>query len=201
VSVVFSANGRQLISGGADSTVLVWDATSGARASPPIVKALRVDELDELWTRLGGDAASAGVAIERLTQAPTQSIPLLRTRVRPVDPGRVEVALKNLDSDDFEVRERATEELATLGQSAERTLRLALVGKVAAEKRRRLNELLAKLDTHEPAAEVLRALRAVEVLENIGSAESRKWIEALAAGSKDFELTIHAKEAMRRVGR
>jgi WD40 repeat protein len=200
-AVAFTPDGRRLVSGGADSSVLVWDVAGVPRMPPPGAVTFSKTELEDFWTRLGGDGPSAYLAIQYLAQAPAQAVPLLGARVRPVDAARIDRLLKDLDSEDFDTRERASDELATLGQEAERTLREALKKKVSAEMRRRLNELLAKLDAGEPAPELLRALRSVEVLEMIGSAEARKVIEALAAGSKEFELTIQARAALARMPR
>ncbi len=198
-AVVFSPDGRQLLSGGADTSVLVWDVAGVPRQVRPDAVTFRKDELDDYWSRLGGNGPDALLAIQYLARAPAQTVPLLQSRVRPVDAARIERLLKDLDSDEFEARERATDELATLGQAAGRTLNEAFKQKISAEKRQRLKELLAKLESNEPAPEVLRAVRAVEVLEMIGSPEARKVVAALAAGAKDFELTVQAKAALGRM--
>ena len=44
----------------------------------------------------------------------------------------------------------------------------------------------------------LRAIRAVEVLERIGSREARDFLRELADGAEGAYLTIHAKEALDR---
>ena len=177
-----------------DSTVLLWDVSGRTRPLPPDAVALTLprEELDNLWHRLGGESTDACLAIQQLVRAPGQAVPLFRTRVHAVDARRIARLLKDLDSDDFATRERATDELATLGQAAERTLRQAIAKKTSLEVRRRVNELLAKLNTGDMAPEVLRALRAVEVLEMIGTEEARQVVAKLAAGAKDFALTVES---------
>ena len=138
------------------------DLGRGRRAARPRPGAVtfRREQLENFWDRLGGDGPDAYLAIQYLAQAPEQAVPLLAARVRPVEMRRIERLLRDLDSDDFETRERASAELAALGASADRTLREALKAKpISAEKRRRLRELLATLETGEPAPESLRAVR------------------------------------------
>jgi WD40 repeat protein len=201
-AIAFTPDGGQLISAGADSSMLVWDVAGVPRLPRAGPVTYRDHELEDLWNRLGGDGPDVFLAIQHLARAPAQAVPLLQARVRPVDAGRIARLLKDLDSDDFEARERASDELATLGAQAERTLREALkANKVSAEKRRRLRELLAKLDAGEPAPESLRAVRAVEVLEMIGTAEARQVVAALAAGASGFEVTIQAKAALERMAK
>ncbi len=201
-AIAFTPDGGQLVSAGADSSVLVWDVAGVPRLPRAGPVTYREHELEDLWNRLGGDGPDVLLAIQHMVRAPAQAVPLLQTRVRPIDAGRVARLLKDLDSDEFDKRESASDELATLGAPAERTVREALKAtKVSAEMRRRLRELLAKLAAGEPAPEALRAVRAVEVLEMIGTAEARKVVAALAAGASGFEVTIQAKAALERMAK
>src|SRR5207248_2192249 len=69
----------------------------------------------------------------------------------------------------FGGRERASAELAALGEPAEPALRQLLRGKPPPGARRRAAALLDKLDGPLDAPETLRALRAVEALEMAGT--------------------------------
>jgi hypothetical protein len=60
----------------------------------------------------------------------------------PVEPQRVARLLADLDSDQFTVREQATKELEKLGEAVEPALREALNGKLSAEARRRVQQVL-----------------------------------------------------------
>jgi WD40 repeat protein len=201
-AIAVTPDGSQLVSGGADSSVLVWDVAGAPRLPRAEPVTYREHELEDYWLRLGGDGPDVLLAIQHLVRSPAQTVPLLKARVRPIDAGRIAGLLKDLDSDHFETRERASDELANLGAQAERTLRVALKEKkVSAEMRRRANELLAKMDAGEPAPEALRAVRAVEVLEMIGTVDARKAVAALAAGASEFEVTRQAKAALERMGK
>ena len=51
------------------------------------------------------------------------------------------------------------------------------------------------------SADVLRALRAIGVLEWIGSAEARQILEKLSQGMPDAQLTRDAQSALQRLGK
>jgi hypothetical protein len=59
---------------------------------------------------------------------------------------RIRQLIADLDSDAFTVREKASHDLAELGEVADADMRKALAGKTSAEARRRLQNLLEKLD-------------------------------------------------------
>ena len=130
-SVAFSADSRVVISGQADSTVLLWDAHAGQKAGP--VGKLAPADLQTLWADLAGDdAVRAFRAVGRLAAVPEQAVPFLAERLvaaLKADPGRVARLLKDLDSDEFAVRDQASAALALLGKQAEPALRQALESK------------------------------------------------------------------------
>jgi hypothetical protein len=108
--------------------------------------------------------------------------------------------MAELDADTFEARDRAARELAKLGGMARPALEKALQGRPAAEKRRRLEELLEEL---KPAlaplsGEDLRQVRAVEVLEKAATPEARRLLEEWAGGATGAPLTSEAQAALRR---
>ncbi|HKB38490.1 MAG TPA: hypothetical protein VKD72_18755 [Gemmataceae bacterium] len=70
-----------------------------------------------------------------------------------------------------------------------------------AEAHRRLTALLRWLRRPVADPETLRALRAVAVLEDVGTPPARKVLEALAKGSVEARLTQEAKAALARLAR
>jgi hypothetical protein len=104
--------------------------------------------------------------------------------------------LAELESDDPAIRVRATKELEKIGDVAESLLSQALRRKPSLELRHRAERLLEKLATESP--ERLRTRRAVEVLEWLDSAESRRLLKELADGAEDAWLTREAKAALAR---
>jgi hypothetical protein len=61
--------------------------------------------------------------------------------------------------------------------------------------------LLAKLGGPVTRVEEKRAVRAVAVLEDIGTPAARRVLEALARGESEARLTRQAKAALERLGR
>jgi hypothetical protein len=194
----FSADGRLLVSGSADSTALVWrmstDEPDKAAAAPTV---------DALWTDLcAGDAAVAERAIWRLASADAATLAALAAklpRLPPADAERVKSLIADLNSDKFATRQRAETDLAKLGAIAQPALKSALDGKLSSEQRDRITALLVRLDAI-PTGETLGALRAVEALEHNGSADGRLLLATLAAGSAGPRVAASAKESLERMG-
>lgn len=120
--------------------------------------------------------------------------------IAPVPPPLLRSLLEDLDSDQFAVREAAQKKLHTLGERVASSLRAELKAKPSLEKRRRLEEVLARLDAiGPPSGDSLRALRAVQVLERIGSLEARQLLEELGRGVESARQTQAANEALKRL--
>jgi WD40 repeat protein len=202
-SLAFSPDGRTLASGGADNVIFLWDAT-GARTRKP-TRPQSEKQLAACWNDLASaDAPRAAQALTTLIRAPQAGVALLAERVRPtpaVDRKRLARLIADLDADTFAAREAANEELWTLGQRAEAALRQALKDNPSAEAKRRIDELLDRLDRHVPSSEALRGARAVEALEHIGTPEARKCLQSLAGGDPNARLTRDAKASLKRLDR
>lgn len=199
-SLAWSADGRTLISASRDTTALVWDAT-GLSSDPLAAKKLSPAELASLWSDLAGPTNwRTHRAVWLLAARPEQTMPFLRERVRPalaspaIDPEVIARLLSELDSEQFAVREQASRELRKLSKTAEPALRKVLAGKPSVEVRRRVEELLEALTQWPP--EDLRAVRAMEALEHMASADAEKLLQALANGSPGARLTREAEASL-----
>jgi RNA polymerase sigma factor (sigma-70 family) len=196
--LAFSPDGSLLISGLSDTSLLAWGVPGRGKPDRPT----RL-EADRAWEDLGGAAAKAFAARAALVRSPEQAVALCRAELKPVraaEPKRLLRLTADLDSDEFATREKARKELEGLGERAAGALAAAVKKKPSLEAHRRLEALLDRLDR--PAAEpaALRALRAVAVLEEVGSPEARKILEALAGGLAEARLTREARAALRRLG-
>jgi RNA polymerase sigma factor (sigma-70 family) len=205
-SLSFSPDGRRLASGNSDSTILVWDVTGRLQAGKLRPKPLSEKEQEDHWADLATDEAErAGRAIWALAASPGQALPLLAKHLRraaiPVDSEVLAKLIRDLDDDAFDVRVKAFDELKKIGEIAEPALRQTLEQAPSLEVRKRVEELLATVETQRrhPAGEALRNLRAIEVLEQIGDAEARKVLKDLAAGASGSSLKQEAKSTLDRL--
>jgi hypothetical protein len=129
-------------------------------------------------------------------------VALVRQHVRPAaapDAEKVEGWIKDLDSGAFTRRSQATAALTKLGDLVEPALKKALERRQSLEVRRRIEDLLGKLQTDEPASrEGLRELRAVELLERLAEPAADRLLQALAEGAPSARLTREARGALER---
>ena len=201
--ITLSADGKRCFSGGADSTILIWDVWAEGSRTPPRPAALTTKELEAFWADLSrADARRGFRAMRALAAARGQGIALLGGKVRPaaaIDPCHLARLVADLDSNEFSVREKATQELQALGELAAPSLRRALEKQPSLELRRRVKELLDGLN--QLPAEQVRGIRAVEVLEHTGSSEARQVLRSLAQGAPEARLTREAKASLQRLAK
>jgi RNA polymerase sigma factor (sigma-70 family) len=203
-ALAFSTDGRVLFAGGADGTTLAWDVT-GWRAGKAVREELSAAQVEGCWADLSAaDGHKAFTAMRHLAAAPGQTLPLLRRRLRPSaapDPGHLVRLIADLDSNAFSTRQRAAEELERLGDLAAPALKEARTARPSAETKQRLERLLDRLDSGELAPDGLREVRAVEVLEEMGTAEARQLLTEVAHGAPGARLTREAAAALWRMPR
>jgi tetratricopeptide (TPR) repeat protein len=163
---------------------------------------LQTGELESYWTDLAtGNPAQARRAISKLVAAPQETVPCLRNRLKPAplaDRGKIQRWIRELDSDSFTVRQAATKELAMIGEQVQIAIREALKGEKPLESRRRLEQILNTLPD-DSGPDTMRTVRAVMVLEKIGSPEAQGVLECLAGGAPGARVTEAAKEALERL--
>jgi hypothetical protein len=172
-----------------------WDLPAPGQLERPKPRRLTAEELDAAWADLAGDDVVRGYrAAQDFLAGPTEALAFLQQHLKaaPADAKRMAALLANLDSDRFEDREKATRDLEALGESAEAGLRQALAGRPSAEVRRRLEEVLRKLAGKAPSRQRLRALRALKVLEHLGSPEA---LQALREVEEQAPKSVLGKEA------
>jgi RNA polymerase sigma factor (sigma-70 family) len=195
--LAFSADEGKLASSSEDSTLLVWDVAGAAASMPPT----KEGDINQAWQALAGkDARAAYEAIRVLGASPAAAVQHIRQQLKPiapVDAQRINACLRNLDSDEFAVREQASRDLEQMGQSAVAMLERFLAGKPSLESRKRVEEVLASVS----GPERLRQVRAVEVLERIGDNQARGMLKDLARGVPEATLTREAKATLERMSK
>lgn len=200
----FSPDGNKLASAQNDCTTLVWDVVAARLKLPR--KDLTAKDLERLWNDLrDAEVPKAHAALWTLVAAPDKSVPFLKEHLHPVPripAERLHRLIADLDADDFARREEASRSLAKLGSEAEPALRKALDDKPALELRRRVQALLDGLTCQtEMTPDALRQLRAIQVLEQIGTPEARQVLASLAKGAPAAPATRDAAAALARLHR
>jgi len=202
----FTADRRRLISGADDGSYLVWDLH---RFQAELLTSEPDDpvELETLWTRLAHeDPRIAYRAIGALASQPAEATALIKGRLKPVESFKnirredVLPLVERLLSDNLAARREASAELRRLGPAAHDALRLVLNTNknLTAAARNRIKILLAS-QVDEGPVEEFQDLRAIYVLERIGSPEAVEILESLAAGARHGRQTEEARHALRRL--
>lgn len=202
-ALTWSPDGSRIVAGLADGTAAVCpcpprdaELAAPSKADPA-----------ELWSALGErDPARALTAVREwsafVRAGPAEqraaSLALLKERLAPISNERLDELIRQLDDDEYEVRVRATGELQRYGAAAGPALRRALEGTPSAEVRQRATTLL-KNGAAITSSDVLRTLRAIELLERAASPEARAILEALAGGAEAARETQEARLAIDRL--
>jgi WD40 repeat protein len=199
-TLVFAPDCKHLASGADDTTALLWDLSLIAKSSSGTLH--RRTDLAAGWEDLASeDGKKAYHALWSLAAMPEETIAFLKDRLQAVTPDdakRIEQLIGQLDSDDFGVRERATRELEKLEGTVEETLRQAIEQSASTEVRTRAKAILVKLDPSLSPA-LVRQLRAVELLERIGTPSARRLLATVASGAAGARPTREAKAALERL--
>jgi hypothetical protein len=202
--LAYSPDGRILAQGSEDITVLLWEVTGLLKKEGAGATELPAKELQTLWTDLASeDAVVAYRAIAKLTAGAKDSVPFLQDHIRPVsavDARTISQFVTDLDSDRFETRQHATEQLEKLAELAEPALHRALQDQPPLERRQRIDQLLEKLAVQRdtPSPERLRTFRALEALEHMQTPDARRVLEEYAKGAAAADLTREANAVLAR---
>jgi WD40 repeat protein len=205
-----SPEGERLVTGGYAGELFVWGLDPVPRAGPlaPRPRGRGPKEADRLWAELAGkDAAKVLAAMRQLIGGRGQAVVLLRERLQgPEAPEEATIRqlVLDLDANRFAVRQAAARKLRALGLDAAPALWQALQERPSLELRTRVEDLLAALPTRGRlllGSRALREVRAIQVLEAIGSAEARRALEALAQGDAGARLAQEAKASLERLAR
>jgi WD40 repeat protein len=205
LSLSFSKDGKTLASGCEDGIALAWDAAALPRWEKP-KQDLGAKELDRLWSDLAGDDLAASYrAWQLLVAHPKQTVAFFEARVPrllSLDEPRLAKLVADLDSDDFAVREKATEELMGGNELVEKALRKVLKEKtLGLEAKRGLEQIIDTMGNRPAGDERRRRQGALEALERIDTSESKRALHSFADGPAEAALTQEAKAAVERAAK
>jgi tricorn protease-like protein len=203
--LALSADEKWLASCSVDTKLVCWDLAGlnrPAGKSAPLSARQIEAHLADLASR---DAGAAYRAICALANDPTRSLPMLEKRLlsahgRGLSNEKIAAMIKDLDSDEWVVRETASADLEKAGARALSALTRALYNPPSLEARRRIERLLVHLDPADVPAEDLVAMRGVQALEYIGTPEAKRLLEDLSRHAAG-RLTEEASQAVRRLAK
>lgn len=191
-ALAFSPDGKTLVSGLRNSTALLWSV---------VPETIPHGSLNELWSALGSENAAEAYRAQWGLADRGDAVPFLRSRLQPVssvDAHLIRGLIADLDSAQFSVRESASRKLIDIGEQADPLLLKALADKPSADVRERIHACLAV--PRAPGKETMRAIRAIHVLERIGSLEAQAVLKTLSGGAIS-EQTREAKAALGHLSR
>jgi len=184
-------------SGRVDRISATWDLPL------PAPRQLKPDEVETLWNKLGDESAlNASQAMLELAVAAEQSVAFFEKHLRPVssdDQKAINRWAADLSSDSFDTRQKAAEKLEQQGERARGALEKILAGKPHLDLLQRVERLLAKVDSVPLSTEQRQAVRALRVLERIGTGEARMLLESVAGGLEGARVTGEAAAALKRL--
>jgi RNA polymerase sigma factor (sigma-70 family) len=191
--LLFSTDGRMLVAASKEAPIYLWDVAGELAGKPAAWEGAG----DKVWDDLASkDAARAFAAIRTLRANPEKAIALLKERTTLAAlPENLKQLVADLGSEDFATREKAMEALAALGEAARSALETALGAATNPEAKKRLGELLVRLDAATTAR--FRLVRAVEAVEGIDTPEAKSLLETWASGAGPL-LAAEAKIALLR---
>jgi WD40 repeat protein len=198
--LAWSPDGKQLASAAQDGTALVWDVP--AKPVGKLSDAAAVGGFDEAFRLLGAaDPANAQRGMEYLYRRPAEVVKQCGDRISPpiaAPAGRIAKLITDLDDEDFPVRQAAVKELEAIGGEAVSQLRVVAEKSANPEARKLAGDVIIRIDGMPSKPDDLRTLRAIEVLENIASADARSLLTKWASGPAGHRVTIEAAAAVAR---
>jgi WD40 repeat protein len=195
-SVAFSPDSRRLLSGGRDTTALLWSVLPENPALPASWK-----DAEKLWLDLGGPPDQAYRIVWALMAHPGRAVEVLTKRLQP-DEGandkEIRELITNLSAAKFAQRDVAIRRLKQIGTRSLPALEQALKKAPDLETGRRIQELLKTVETS-LTPETLRDVRAMQILEMIGTQAARKLLGETARGDAGAGKTRMAQAALVRL--
>ena len=181
--------------------VLIWDL------KPPSTKPPTQADLEKAVDLLRLQNANQGRdAMATLMAGGDQSVPVLAPHLKPIEKSperdkKIQKLIQDLGDENFFTREKASKELSALGPPVVPVLKTELGKKPSPEVDRRIRVLLKNLNSplKKFSGEALRRIRAIEVLEKIGTAPAEDVLKLVAKGPASSQEVNDARSALQRL--
>ena len=211
--VAFSSDGSLLaIGGGAGLDTDIYRVVPSANTPVASRAATRCPTLHDPprdilkeWDRLADvDPKEAWRATVTLEDRPKEAAALIAMRMKPAAKINHSILVKQLaalDSRGVVERNKAEAALRAVGEQVRPCLCRALKSGPSPEVKRRLVRLLAEVDGPLSDPQRLREVRAVEVLEAVGTIDAKAVLSWLASGAPEARITLEANWALHRLAK
>jgi WD40 repeat protein len=203
-TLAFSPDNRFVLTGSADSRLMLWDLRSFGEAEQ---EEITDKDLTEWWKDLQNENPPIALkAVSRMVQSSTKSMAYLKTHLKPIESlsdEKVNQLICKLDHANFAVRKKAFQELDENSEFVEERLQKELKATPSFEVQNAITRLLENLKKSRsyPNGNALRQIRAVQALEYIGTEEAKSYLGSLSKGAPKAMLTQEAQEAFERMER
>jgi WD40 repeat protein len=198
VTTLAFVGATRLVTASFDHSALVWDVS--LRGGAPL-RPLAAYELTNLWEKLAQkEAEPAFAAVAQLMGDPKAAVSLVRARLKPatgINDATLDRIVRDLSDPRFKVRQQAALDLDHFGALAVPGIKKRLAKADSLELKRRLTQFLSKYDRG-PTPEEMREVRAVQLLEELATAEALALLGDLARGHPDARRTREAAQALAR---
>lgn len=207
-AVQFSPDDRFLASGASgrtDNSTIVWDSRR-AVLGPDATEKPTAEALAGFLKQLSSsDPQQAFTAIGNLIKVPDQALELFQKEVdtvtKAVDQENLKRLIRDLDDDQFDVRESAHKKLLRLRAVADVLLRQALKNSPSAEVEYRITRILETPLTEAPLAEdeMFRLHRMIFALELIANEGAQRQLATLSTGHPNVTIMRDAGATLQRL--
>jgi WD40 repeat protein len=198
MALAVAAKEQLLFAGNCDTTTLSCKLPNPS----PLDLAAQGKPADLLNDLRSEDTKQAHRAIWSLIQIGQPAVAEIRRRIRLAvapDESLVKRLITELDHRDFRTREEAMQQLTHIGHAAEPLLRKALDEKASTHRRRQIQRVIDSINGPVSDPEQLSAIRAITVLETIGSRECEALLKEISTGDSNALLTSEATLALGRL--
>jgi len=156
--------------------------------------------LTKLWIDLGGEAMTGFASTWELVAAGDKAAAFIKDHVADAslpEDARVKQLIAELDDAKLSVRESASKELAKLGPGVAAALRKVMETTKSEEVRGRIQEILGAMGRQRGGdPSIIRWMRAIRVLEIIGSDKAKEVLKVLAEKAPAMRVREAAAESL-----